>query len=54
VTSLTTCADAEAASTRAAAEIARRLEAARRERGAAHLALSGGTTPGRTYELLRS
>jgi 6-phosphogluconolactonase len=54
VTNLTTCADAEAASRRAASEIARRLDAARRERGVAHLALSGGGTPARTYELLRS
>jgi 6-phosphogluconolactonase len=52
MTSLTTCADAEAAAIRAAGEIARRLQSARRERGAAHLALSGGTTPARTYELL--
>ena len=52
MTSLTTCADAEAASQRAAVEIARRLQSARRERGAAHLALSGGSTPARTYELL--
>jgi 6-phosphogluconolactonase len=52
VTSLTTCADAEAASRRAAVEIARRLQGARRERGVAHLALSGGGTPARTYELL--
>jgi 6-phosphogluconolactonase len=52
VTSLTTCADAETAAKRAAGEIARRLQAARRERGGAHLALSGGTTPARTYELL--
>jgi 6-phosphogluconolactonase len=52
VTSLTTCAEAEAAAKRASAEIARRLLAARRERGGAHLALSGGTTPARTYELL--
>lgn len=52
MTSLTTCADAEAAAKRASAEIARRLLAARRERGGAHLALSGGTTPARTYELL--
>ncbi len=52
MTSLTTCADAEAAAKRAAGEIARRLQAARRERGGAHLALSGGTTPARTYELL--
>jgi 6-phosphogluconolactonase len=54
VTSLTTCADAEAASRRAASEIARRLQAARRERGWAHLALSGGSTPARTYQLLRT
>jgi 6-phosphogluconolactonase len=53
MTSLTTCADADAASVRAAAEIVRRLQAARRERGVAHLALSGGSTPARTYELLR-
>ncbi len=52
MTSLTTCADADAAAKRAATEIARRLQSARRERGAAHLALSGGTTPARAYELL--
>lgn len=52
MTSLTTCADAEAAAKRAATEIARRLQSARRERGSAHLALSGGTTPARAYELL--
>jgi len=52
VTSLTTCADSEGASERAAREIVRRLESARAERGAAHLALSGGGTPARTYELL--
>jgi 6-phosphogluconolactonase len=52
VTSLTTCADAEAAAQRAATEIARRLQSARVERGAAHLALSGGSTPAHTYELL--
>jgi 6-phosphogluconolactonase len=54
VTSLTTCADAEAAAKRAATEIARRLQSAREERGAAHLALSGGSTPARTYQLLAS
>lgn len=54
MTSLTTCVDAEAAANRAAAEIARRLQSARRERGAAHLALSGGSTPSRTYQLLAS
>jgi 6-phosphogluconolactonase len=54
MTRLTTLADAEAVSERAASEIVRRLRSARRERGVAHLALSGGTTPGRTYELLAS
>jgi len=52
VTRLTSCRDAEAVAARAAAVIERHLERARRERGVAHLALSGGTTPGRTYELL--
>jgi 6-phosphogluconolactonase len=52
MTRLTTLANAEAVSERAAAEIVRRLQSAREERDVAHLALSGGTTPGRTYELL--
>jgi 6-phosphogluconolactonase len=52
VTRLTTCPDAETVALRAAADVMRHLERARRERGVAHLALSGGTTPGRTYELL--
>jgi 6-phosphogluconolactonase len=52
MTRLTTLADADAVAGRAAAEIVRRLQSAREERGIAHLALSGGTTPGRTYELL--
>jgi len=52
VTRLTACADAEAVAVRAAAEIARALERLSAERGAAHIALSGGTTPKRTYELL--
>ncbi len=52
MTRLTTLADPEAVAERAASEIARRLASAKRERGVAHLALSGGTTPGRTYELL--
>jgi len=52
MTRLTTLADADAVAQRAATEIVRRLQSAREERGAAHLALSGGTTPGRTYELL--
>jgi 6-phosphogluconolactonase len=54
MTSLTTCVDAEAVAKRAAAEIVRRLQTARRERGVAHLGLSGGGTPARTYELLAS
>ena len=54
MTSLTTCADAEAAAQRAAGEIIRRLRVALRERGRAHLALSGGSTPARTYQLLGS
>jgi 6-phosphogluconolactonase len=53
MTSLTTCPDGEKASERAATEIARRLHSAREQRGVAHLALSGGSTPARTYELLR-
>jgi 6-phosphogluconolactonase len=49
---MTTCPDAETVAERAAAHIARQLRDAREQRGVAHLALSGGTTPGRTYELL--
>ena len=52
MTRLTTCVDAETVARRASAEIARRLERAHAERGVAHLALSGGSTPARTYELL--
>jgi 6-phosphogluconolactonase len=52
VTRLTSCPDAETVAERAAVHIARQLQAARELRGVAHLALSGGTTPGRTYELL--
>ncbi len=52
MTRLTACKDAEAASQRAATHIARQLGRAREERGVAHLALSGGNTPRRTYELL--
>ena len=54
MTRLTTLADAEAVADRAAVEIVRALQGARREHGVAHLALSGGTTPARTYELLAS
>lgn len=52
MTRLTTCPDAETVAERAAAHIVRQLRHAREERGVAHLALSGGTTPGRCYELL--
>jgi 6-phosphogluconolactonase len=52
LTRLTTCSDAEAVAERAAADVARHLERVQAERGAAHLALSGGSTPRRTYELL--
>jgi 6-phosphogluconolactonase len=52
VTRLTSCPDSETVATRAAAHVERQLRRARRERGGAHFALSGGTTPGRTYELL--
>src|ERR1039458_142953 len=52
MTRLTTFADAEATASRAAEEIAREVNRARELRGVAHLALSGGSTPERTYELL--
>jgi 6-phosphogluconolactonase len=52
VTRLTTCLDADGVGRRAAALIVRQLQRAREQRGVAHLALSGGTTPGQTYELL--
>jgi 6-phosphogluconolactonase len=52
VTTFTTCPDADKVAERAAAHISRVLRAACQERGGAHLALSGGTTPGVTYELL--
>ena len=52
MTQLTACPDAETVAQRAAAHIVRQLSQARDQRGVAHLALSGGTTPGRTYELL--
>ena len=52
MTRLTTCVDAEAVAVRAAEEITRQLNLALEQRGSAHLALSGGTTPARTYELL--
>ncbi|MDE3069834.1 MAG: 6-phosphogluconolactonase [Acidobacteriota bacterium] len=46
------CPDAETMAARAAAAIAESLRAARARREVAHLALSGGTTPVRTYRLL--
>jgi 6-phosphogluconolactonase len=49
---MTTCVDAETVARRAASEIARHLESIRAERGVAHLALSGGSSPTRAYELL--
>lgn len=52
MTRITTLADPEAVAARAAVEIARHLGEAIERRGNAHLALSGGTTPARTYELL--
>jgi 6-phosphogluconolactonase len=52
VTRLCTLADPEAVAQRAAREIAQHIERARAERGVAHLALSGGGTPERAYEVL--
>jgi 6-phosphogluconolactonase len=52
VTRLTSCLDAETVAVRAATHVQRHLERAREQRGIAHLALSGGGTPARTYELL--
>jgi 6-phosphogluconolactonase len=52
VTRLTSCPDAESVAQRAAAHIDRQLRRVHEQRGVAHLALSGGTTPGRTYELM--
>jgi 6-phosphogluconolactonase len=52
VTRLTTCPDAETVAERAAAEVLRHLRAAKQARGVAHVALSGGSSPRLTYELL--
>ena len=52
MTSLTTVADAEAAAARAASVIERLINDARERRGVAHVALAGGETPRRAYELL--
>jgi 6-phosphogluconolactonase len=53
VSKITVLPDAEAAAQRAADEIAWRVENARDEGGPFHVAFAGGTTPRRTYELLR-
>jgi 6-phosphogluconolactonase len=52
MTRITTLPDVEAVARRAAGDIALLLEGAREQRGRAHVALSGGNTPARTYELL--
>jgi 6-phosphogluconolactonase len=52
LTQLTSCPDPQSVAERAAAHTVRALARAREQRGVAHLALSGGTSPGRTYELL--
>jgi 6-phosphogluconolactonase len=52
VTRLTTCADAEAVAERAAQEVLRHLREAPTERRLVHVALAGGRSPKRTYELL--
>ena len=49
---LTVVDDAEAAARTCAERVAAAIEDARAQRGVAHVALAGGTTPGRTYELL--
>jgi 6-phosphogluconolactonase len=54
VTRLTTCPDADTVAERAAAHVERELLRALREGSIAHFALSGGTTPARTYQLLAS
>jgi 6-phosphogluconolactonase len=52
MTRLTTCPDPESAAQRAAQEVLRYLEEARMQGRTPHVALSGGGTPKRTYELL--
>lgn len=52
MTRLTTLSDPEAVAVRAAADIERQLRCAVDRRGRAHLALSGGSTPRRSYQLL--
>src|SRR5215208_1915622 len=50
---ITVLRDAETAARRAADEIAWRVESSRVEGRLLHVAFAGGTTPRRTYELLR-
>jgi len=52
MTRICTLADHEKVAQRAAREIAQHIDSARRERGVAHVALSGGHTPERAHELL--
>jgi 6-phosphogluconolactonase len=52
VTRPTTVPDPEAAAIRAADVLARLMAEAQAQRGVAHVALAGGTTPRRAYELL--
>jgi 6-phosphogluconolactonase len=52
VIELTVVADGEAAARTCAERVIAAIDRARAERGVAHLALAGGTTPARTYELL--
>jgi 6-phosphogluconolactonase len=49
---LTVVEDADAAARACAEVVAATIEAARAERGVVHVALAGGRTPARTYELL--
>jgi 6-phosphogluconolactonase len=52
MTRLTTCPDPETVAVRATAHLLREIERARTQRGVAHVALSGGTTPARMFELM--
>jgi 6-phosphogluconolactonase len=52
MTRVTTCPDADTVAQRAVAHVIAAVADATAQRGVAHVALSGGTTPGRTYELL--
>jgi 6-phosphogluconolactonase len=52
VIALTVVEDAEASARTCAERVADAIERARTQRGVAHVALAGGTTPARAYELL--